>query len=599
MNPRKAKTAPAEAPSPESTPAVLPAPGTPRQALYRRWRPRDWDEVIGQDHIITTLRNAVTSGRVGHAFLFAGPRGTGKTTTARLLAKAINCTAADPARRPCGECQNCQSLNAGRFMDLIEIDAASNTSVDDVRDLREKMNFSPAQGQFKVYIIDEAHMLSKAAFNALLKTLEEPPPHAKFILATTEAQNIPATVLSRCQRFEFRRVRIDDIVALLKKQCQAEGLEVDDEALHLICRQAGGSFRDAISLLDQLTSTGQRVTPEETRKVLGTAAGENVTGLVSALLDQDIAAGLRAIHSTLESGADARQFARQVAEYLRSLLLVRSGNTELLDVSPEMVTQMQEHAGRFTTPQLLEAIRQFVATASDTRGAWQPGLGLELALAQAASFTQQTPPAAEPPPPPVPGRRVVAPPPSALQSASTQSASAQSASAQSASAQSASAQSATAHRTAAAEPQTPLTQRPPARVPPAGPVPAPTAEDPQRAAQAGETEMEILRQRWREIRAEVRKANPLTEAALNSSRRQAMVSGMLVLTYPNDLLMKKMATEENLALLFSAIRAVTGLEIQTRCVVAGTHATSDEDSGQTGGIVRTALDLGGKIIYKE
>ncbi len=192
------------------------------QALYRKYRPKGWDEVIGQGHIVQTLKNAIASDRVGHAYLFAGPRGTGKTTLARLLAKAVNCLAEDPTKRPCNECQNCLAVNENRFMDLIEIDAASNTSVEDIRDLRDKINFSPSQGKYKVYIIDEVHMLSTQAFNALLKTLEEPPPHAIFILATTEIHKIPATVLSRCQRHEFRRVPVDDILASLKQMAKAE-----------------------------------------------------------------------------------------------------------------------------------------------------------------------------------------------------------------------------------------------------------------------------------------------------------------------------------------------------------------------------------------
>src|SRR5512133_3392776 len=213
------------------------------QALYRKWRPRKWDEVISQEHVVKTLRNAIQSGKIGHAYLFSGPRGTGKTTTARLLAKAVNCLAEDTANRPCDECANCTAVNDGRFMDLIEIDAASNTSVDDVRDLRDKINFSPSVGKYKVYIIDEVHMLSTAAFNALLKTLEEPPPHAIFVLATTEIHKIPATVLSRCQRHEFRRVPVDEIVANLKHIVAAENLIADDEALTLIARQAAGGMR--------------------------------------------------------------------------------------------------------------------------------------------------------------------------------------------------------------------------------------------------------------------------------------------------------------------------------------------------------------------
>src|SRR5512137_525879 len=229
------------------------------QALYRKYRPHRWEDVVGQEHVVNTLRNAITAGRVAHALLFAGPRGTGKTTTARLLAKAVNCLEPDLAARPCDKCEFCQAVNDSRFLDLIEIDAASNTSVEDVRDLRDKINFSPNQGRYKVYIIDEVHMLSPAAFNALLKTLEEPPSHAIFVLATTEVHKIPATVLSRCQRHEFRRIPVADIVRYLKEIAQSEGIEADDEALGLIARQSTGAMRDAISLLDQLASTGHGI----------------------------------------------------------------------------------------------------------------------------------------------------------------------------------------------------------------------------------------------------------------------------------------------------------------------------------------------------
>lgn len=540
-------------PAPE--PAATETP-RPSQALYRRWRPQQWDQVIGQDHVVQTLRNAVAAGRIGHAFLFAGPRGTGKTTTARLLAKAVNCSASDPASRPCGECMPCKEFAAGRLLDLIEIDAASNTSVDDVRDLREKINFSPSQVQFKVYIIDEVHMLSTAAFNALLKTLEEPPPHAKFILATTEVHKIPATVLSRCQRFEFRRVPVEQIAGMLRDRCAADGIEVDEDALRLICRQAGGSMRDAISLLDQLSSTGERVTLAEAQNVLGTAASEEVVNLVDAILAENVAEGLKILHKTLESGADPRQFARQVVEYLRGLLLVHTKNEALLDVTPEARQRMSEQERGFTYPRLLEAIRLFSSAASDTRGAWQPALGLELALAQAAASPAAAQPAATPEPvtAAAPARRT---PP------------------------------------APAQEESPRVQQQRADPPSSPAAPAQSA-----GGEAGESAMEQIRARWREIRAEVRKSNPLTEAALNSSRSQSMSGGFLVLSYPNELLMKKMATDENMALLLNAIRTVTGLEVRARCVVAGSRSAAVKDEAG-GSIVRTALDLGGKIVYKE
>ncbi len=267
------------------------------QALYRKWRPQTWDEVVGQPQVIQTLRNAVRGERVAHAYLFAGPRGTGKTSTARLLAKAINCLADDPADRPCNKCSPCTAVNEGRFLDLIEIDAASNTSVEDVRDLRDKINFSPSQGRAKVYIVDEVHMLSTAAFNALLKTLEEPPDHAIFVLATTEVHKIPATVISRCQRHEFRRLPVKVISDYLAQQVANEAIDAEPAALEVIARQATGSFRDAISLLDQLASTGETVTIQTVQTVLGTAASQAVQALVTAWIESESKQGLTLIDS--------------------------------------------------------------------------------------------------------------------------------------------------------------------------------------------------------------------------------------------------------------------------------------------------------------
>src|SRR5512142_590454 len=273
------------------------------QALYRKYRPKEWDQVIGQGHVVQTLKNAIASDRVGHAYLFAGPRGTGKTTLARLLAKAVNCLEHDPKQRPCNQCANCKAVNESRFMDLIEIDAASNTGVEDIRDLRDKINFSPSQGKFKVYIIDEVHMLSTPAFNALLKTLEEPPPHAMFILATTEIHTIPAPVLSRCQRHEFRRVPVDEILANLKGIVKAEKIQADDDALIQIARQSAGGMRDAQSLLDQLSSTGDKITLALAQNVLGTATSQTVLDILSSINDHDPAHGLESIHKALDAGA--------------------------------------------------------------------------------------------------------------------------------------------------------------------------------------------------------------------------------------------------------------------------------------------------------
>jgi len=371
------------------------------QALYRKWRPRTFDEVVGQEHVIRTLRNALTSGRVHHAYLFAGPRGTGKTTTARLLAKAVNCLAPE-AQRPCNECAICQAINEGRLLDLIEIDAASNTGVDDMRELREKVGFRPNEARYKVYVIDEVHMLSNAAFNALLKTLEEPPPHAIFVLATTESHKIPATVLSRCQRFDFRRIPVSQIVDRLVWMTEQEHIEANREALALVARQATGSMRDAESLLDQLASfEAGGITADEVRAALGTGANEAVMQVGEALAAGDVAQGLSVINIAIDEGADPRQFARQIVEHLRALLLLKLKSGVVLAHVPEDVRpQLEAQAADFSLQALVGAVRLFNQAAAESKGGWQPQLPLEMAFIEAAQPTEAGNPTPDRPSPP-------------------------------------------------------------------------------------------------------------------------------------------------------------------------------------------------------
>ncbi|HVN56090.1 MAG TPA: DNA polymerase III subunit gamma/tau [Anaerolineaceae bacterium] len=545
------------------------------QALYRKWRPRLWDEVIAQEPVVETLRNAIRSERVAHAYLFAGPRGTGKTTTARLLAKAVNCLEESPDRRPCDHCDHCLAVNEGHFMDLIEIDAASNTSVEDVRELRDKINFSPSQGRYRVYIIDEVHMLSTAAFNALLKTLEEPPPHVIFILATTEVHKIPATVLSRCQRHEFRRIPVNDIVRHLTALARQEKLDVQAEALILIARQSTGSMRDAISLLDQLASSGKAIDLELAQNVLGTATNQVVVDLVGAILSRNAAEGLTQIHKALDAGTDPRQFARQVVEYLRGLLFFRMENGKEVEATPEMRAQMKQHADGFTTPQLLDTIRAFNSAATDLRGGWQPGLLLELAFAEAI----------EP--------KVETQAPTLTVAAHTQAATPQSI---------AQPPTETPAEIRVRTPASPPAEAPDrsAAQPPVQPARAaaqPPAVEP--APAAGAISFQALAQHWPRIRQLVKKRSPQTEALLNSGKLVGIKDGALIIGF-SPVLKVKMETGNNLEITSQAIAQTTGAALNVRCVLysgkqsGSLPADMEVDSD---GIVGTALrDLGGEVV---
>lgn len=292
-------------------------------ALYRKWRPQGFDALVGQEAVRTALTNALETGRIAHAYLFAGPRGTGKTSTAKILAKAVNCEHG-PTPNPCNECQNCVRINDGTSMDVFEIDAASNRGIDEIRDLREKVAFAPVSGRYKVYIIDEVHMLTTEAFNALLKTLEEPPPHVIFILATTEPHKIPATIHSRCQRFDFRRVTDADIVKRLREVADGSGIAADDDALQLIAVQADGGMRDALSLLDQCGVMAEHVTAETVRSVLGIVGREALRELVKAIGEGQVPKALELLETLLAGGKDVKQIITELAEYLRAVLLYKA-----------------------------------------------------------------------------------------------------------------------------------------------------------------------------------------------------------------------------------------------------------------------------------
>ena len=351
-------------------------------SFYRKWRPRTFEEVIGQERVTRTLQNAIRVGRVVHAYLFAGHRGTGKTTTARILAKALNCERG-PTPTPCNACARCEAIGGGYAVDVIEIDAASNRGIEEVRELRERIRLAPAEGRYKVYIIDEAHMLTPEAANALLKTLEEPPPHAVLVLVTTEPHRLPPTILSRCQRFDFRRVSAREIVARLRRIAQVEGFAVDDRALALIASTADGSVRDAESMLDQLAAYTQGpITTADVVAVLGLVEEETALRLADAVIAKDAPGCLTAVHQAIADGRDARQLLRALLDHFRDLLVVATGSrdADALDTTHARLDALAGQAGKTSVEEILRALSVLAATDAEARWNPQPRLLLELAL---------------------------------------------------------------------------------------------------------------------------------------------------------------------------------------------------------------------------
>ncbi len=421
-----------------------------------------------------------------------------------------------------------------------------------MRDLRDKINFTPSQGKYKIYIIDEVHMLSTAAFNALLKTLEEPPPHAIFVLATTEIHKIPATVLSRCQRHEFRRVPVDEMVKQLKAIAKAEKIQADDEALSVIARQAGGGLRDAISLLDQLASTGTRITLALTQTVLGTATNQTVLDIVTSLRDRQSAAGLEAIERALDSGADPRALARQIVDYLRGLMLIQLGNGEQVETTKDIKEQMAAHAKTFTTPDVLRMMRAFNSAAVDARGGWQPSLSLELALAESLEIPAEI-------------------------AASTSDSS-----------------TGSRHDSKAgtAKPVNVSKASQAGKVVYTGG--GANIED-GGSTKAAVINLAEITKSWKDVRAVIKPAHPAVEALLNSCKPMDVRGDELILGFQSDTVRALMDKPENLDVTAKAIADVIGVALTIKCVVTNAKGKLPPNVSQDG-MVAAALNHGGEIV---
>ncbi len=365
--------------------------------LYRKYRPQKFADIVGQEHVTKTLSNALASLKFGHAYLFAGPKGSGKTTIARIMAKALNCTGRRLAKdsfEPCNRCLSCKEIMAGKSLDLIEIDAASNRGIDEIRELREKIRFAPTSSQFKIYIIDEVHMLTKEAFNALLKTLEEPPKHAIFIMATTEPQKILPTILSRVQRFDFHKATLEEISKLLERVTRNEGIKINEDALKLIGQLAFGSYRDALSIMEQISSLRQtaasRVTLEQVQEILGLAQEKTVFDFIELLSRKDRQKAFRLIDRLYYQGIDLENFTIKLIEVLRKIALLKIGEDQLFDLTREQQVQVKVLSQKFSIEELMGYIAKFTDSIHKIKSAHLPALPLEMVVYEITQSSNKT-----------------------------------------------------------------------------------------------------------------------------------------------------------------------------------------------------------------
>lgn len=550
-----------------------------RVVLYNKWRPQTFGDVVGQEPTVRTLQNSLASGQVAHAYIFAGPRGSGKTSLARILAKALNCLQGVQPE-PCGKCDACTDIVAGRFLDLVELDAASNRGIEDIRDLRERVNFAPVNGRYKFYLIDEVHQLTPEASNALLKTLEEPPDHAVFVLATTEIHRVLPTILSRCQRFDFRRIPVQSLVGRLQEIAEAEKVTAETEALNILARMAGGSARDAVSLFDQaIIYAEDGVSAAAVREMLGLAHTAVVAEFVDTLARRDTKEGLRVLAEAADQGLDMRQFARETIRYLRGTLLHKSGMeaAELLEMSEEEAALMDGLADRISLSEIVQAIRLFSEAEQALRLGVFPQLPVELALVEFCSKDELTgtapAPAARQTTTAAPRRTVTptAPPPRpaarerpAADDASTAD---------------------TREKASAA-----ATEAPPAATP--ADVPAASADD---------SPLAEIQQRWDAVINSFRPPNVHLRGILRDCTPQSVADRTLTLEFAHSWHRDKVRQPDNLFLVEKAVAQTIGRHFSIECTLAQREspASAYEKDPTNDPVVRKAQQLfPGTITYE-
>ncbi len=558
------------------------------QVFYRKWRPQTLADVVGQEHITKTLLNALESGRVAHAYLFCGPRGTGKTSTGRILAKAINCQK-NGKGEPCNACSMCQATTNGSALDVIEIDAASNRGIDDIRELRERVKFAPNSARYKVYIIDEVHMLTTDASNALLKTLEEPPPHAIFVLATTESHKLLPTILSRCQRFDFRRLSHAAVVSKLAHICREEGISIETQGLRLVARSVSGSLRDAENLLQQLVAYyGRQIDVSQVQDMLGLTADSRVRELVGHIAAKDVSAGLATINSLVGDGLDLMQFNRGLVEYLRNMLLVKSGAESAVDLAVEDLAEVRALVGKLAMEDIVKTLKLFGQI--DLRARDYSSLPLELALVESILVKESKPQAiarqpavrkAEPaiPKPAASVSKPETPPTKVMEPVVEYST-----------------------KTPKPEMAKPVEQ-PKAREPAPSemavptPEPVPEPEPPARVpGTSGPPELERIRNQWSDF-AKMLKGVRNLDAHLRSSRPEAVEDDTLVLMFDNDFCKEQVESPKNIREVEKKLVEKFGSPNKIRCVSKAKEAKPRQKVESN--LVKAAQDLGFRITSRE